>query len=269
MEHMVAHGANTAASGTCISLVSLLLPGAVPGARVAPGPSDPSELLLHHSVELPLGVTSLFLLSCLEVDRALGGASASAPASLRRHATLALATSWSSIHDVSLHLHRGEPLTWLFLRFEFKYDLCRVKDDHVTAALLAPAAPPPVLAEAGATALLAPAALPPVLAEAGATAILAPAALPPVLANAASAALFADAAFPPMLADTAAAALLALAAHPPVLADAGAAALLALAALPTVLADSGAAALLAMVALPPVFADADAAALLTVPAHPP
>ena len=33
-----------------------LLPGAVPGARVAPGAPKPRKVLLHYSVELPLGV---------------------------------------------------------------------------------------------------------------------------------------------------------------------------------------------------------------------
>ena len=44
------------------------------------------------------------------------------------------------------------------------FDLCRLKNDHgaAAAALLAPAAHPPVLAEAAAAALLAPAALSPV-----------------------------------------------------------------------------------------------------------
>ena len=63
-------------------------------------------------------------------------------------------------------LHRVEPFIWLFLPFEFKFDLCRLEDDHVTAALLALAALPAVLADAGAAALLALAALPPVLADA-------------------------------------------------------------------------------------------------------
>ena len=62
--------------------------------------------------------------------------------------------------------------------------------------------------------------------------VLAPAALPPVLADATAAAVLADVALPPVLADAAAAAVLALAAHPPVLADATAAAVLALVALP-------------------------------------
>ena len=53
----------------------------------------------------------------------------------------------------------------LFLLVKF-FDLCRLEDSHGTAAaLLAPAAPPPVLTEAAASALLAPAALPPVLAR--------------------------------------------------------------------------------------------------------
>ena len=49
-------------------------------------------------------------------------------------------------------------------------------------AVLAPASPFPVLADAAATAVLALAALPPVLADAAAAAVLTPAALPPVLA---------------------------------------------------------------------------------------
>ena len=87
-------------------------------------------------------------------------------------------------------------LVWLFLHFEFKYDLCPLADDHVTAALHAGAAPPTVLADAAATALLAVGAPPPVLTDAFAAALLAPAALPPVLAKAAAAALFAPIAPP-------------------------------------------------------------------------
>ena len=64
-----------------------------------------------------------------------------------------------------------EPLIWLFLPAEF-LDLCRIKDNHVTAALLAQAALSLVLADAFATAVLALAALPPVLAEAAAAALL-------------------------------------------------------------------------------------------------
>ena len=58
-------------------------------------------------------------------------------------------------------------------------------DSHMnaTAAVLAPAALPPVLADAAAAALLAPFAPPPVLAEGPATALLALAALPPVRAR--------------------------------------------------------------------------------------
>ena len=59
------------------------------------------------------------------------------------------------------------------------------------------AAPPPVLAEAGAAALLASVAQPPVLAEAGAAALLALAALPPVLADPGATALLAFAASSP------------------------------------------------------------------------
>eukprot|EP00964_Phaeocystis_antarctica_P135845 scaffold100225_cov62-Phaeocystis_antarctica.AAC.2 len=111
-------------------------------------------------------------------------------------------------HDVCLH--RGEPLIWLFLPFEFKYDLCRLEDDHVTAALFAPAAPPSVLADAASSTLLADAAHPPVLAEAAAPALLALVALPAVLADAGAAALLAVAAPPAVLTDAAAAALLSL-----------------------------------------------------------
>ena len=82
------------------------------------------------------------------------------------------------------------------------FDLCRLENDHGTAAaaLLAPAAPPPVLTEAAAAALLACAALPPVLADATAAALLAVAALPPVLADSTATALLALAALPPVLA---------------------------------------------------------------------
>ena len=64
-----------------------------------------------------------------------------------------------------------EPLIWRFLPAEF-LDLCRIEDNHVTAALLAQAALSLVLADAFATAVLALAALPPVLAEAAAAALL-------------------------------------------------------------------------------------------------
>jgi hypothetical protein len=84
------------------------------------------------------------------------------------------------------------------------------------AAILAPVAPPTVLADAAAAALLAPAAPPPVLAEATAAALLALAAPPPVLTKAATAALLAPAAPTPVLADAAAAALLAEVALSPV-----------------------------------------------------
>ena len=174
--------------------------------------------------------------------------------------TLALATSWSSNHDACLH--RVEPLIWLFLPFEFKHDRCRLEDDHVTAALLAPAALPPVLTYAAATAILAPAVLPPVLAVAAAAAILALAALPPVLADAAATAFLALAALPPVLTEAAAAAILAPVAPPPVLAEATAATLLTLGAPPPVLADAAAAALLAAAAHSPVLAYAAAAAVL-------
>ena len=72
-----------------------------------------------------------------------------------------------------------EPLIWRFLPAEF-LDLCRIEDNHVTAALLAQAALSLVLADAFATAVLALAALPPVLAEAAAAALLVLAGRPPV-----------------------------------------------------------------------------------------
>ena len=75
-------------------------------------------------------------------------------------------------------------------------------------------APPLVLANAAAAALLAPGALTPVLADALAAAFLAIVTLPSMLAFAAAAALFAPAALPPVLADAAAAALLAPATLP-------------------------------------------------------
>ena len=84
-----------------------------------------------------------------------------------------------------------------FLLVEF-LDRCRCENNHANsaAALLAPVAPPPVLADAATTALLAAVAHPPVLADAAAAALLALAALPPVLANAAAAALLAHVAPP-------------------------------------------------------------------------
>ena len=131
-------------------------------------------------------------------------------------------------------MHRGELLTWLFLVVvDNKYDLGRLQNNHVVTAtaVLAPAAPPPVLTDAAATAVLAPAALPPVLADAAAAALLAVAAPPPVLADAAAAAVLAVVALPPVLAETAAAAPLALCAPQPVLANGFATAVLALATL--------------------------------------
>ena len=100
------------------------------------------------------------------------------------HSTLALATSRSSNH---VCLHRGKLLTWLFhflLVVESKFDLGRLQNNHVitAAAVLAPVAPPPVLADAAAAALFTDAALPPMLAEAAAATLLANTAPPPVLA---------------------------------------------------------------------------------------
>ena len=128
------------------------------------------------------------------------------------------------------HYLLGDPLD-IGLCVLVNFDRRRVEHDSFltsAAAILAPVAPPPVLADAAAAALLAPAAPPPVLAEAAAAAVLALAALPTVLTKAATAALLAPAAPPPVLAGAAAAAVLAIVAMPPVRADAAAAALLAL-----------------------------------------
>ena len=59
---------------------------------------------------------------------------------------------------------RRNPLMLVLLPIRL-VDLCRLENSHGTAAaaLFAPFAPPPVLADASAAALLAPAALPPVL----------------------------------------------------------------------------------------------------------
>ena len=119
--------------------------------------------------------------------------------------TLALTTSRPTNRAC---LHRWDPLVWLLLPVEF-FDLCRLEERHVAAAVLTPAALPPVLAEAAAAAVLAAAAPPPVLADAAAATVLAPPALPPVLAEAAAAAVLALAAVPPVLAEAAAAAVLA------------------------------------------------------------
>ena len=130
--------------------------------------------------------------------------------------TLTLTTSRPTNHAC---LQRGYPLIWILLPVEL-IDLSRLEENHwaAAAAVLAPAAPPPVLADASAAAVLAPVAHPPVLADATAAALLAHAAHPPVLADAAAAAVLATAAPPPVLADAAAAAVLAHAALPPVLA---------------------------------------------------
>ena len=87
--------------------------------------------------------------------------------------------------------------------------LYHLEDSHVTTALFAPSALPPVLADPAAAALDTVFAQPPVLTDAFAAALLAVAALPAVLADAAAAAVFAIAALPPVLAEAAAAALLA------------------------------------------------------------
>ena len=112
--------------------------------------------------------------------------------------TLALATSRSSNH---LCLYRGDPLIWPFLVVvESKFDLRRLQNNHVitATALFAPAAPPPMLADANATALLTRVALSPVLADAAAAALFAPVALPPVLAEATTATLLTLVAPPPV-----------------------------------------------------------------------
>ena len=94
--------------------------------------------------------------------------------------TLALATSRPTNQAC---MDGRNPRLWVVLLGKL-FDHCRLEENHGTtaAALLAPAAIPPVLAEADAAALIAPAALSPVPAEADAAAVLAPAALPPVLA---------------------------------------------------------------------------------------
>ena len=94
--------------------------------------------------------------------------------------TLALTTSRPTNHAC---LHRGDQLIWVLLFVEL-FDLCRLDESHgtATAALLALAAPPPMLADAAAAALLALGAPPSVLADATAATVFAPAALPPVLA---------------------------------------------------------------------------------------
>ena len=181
--------------------------------------------------------------------------------------TLALTTSRPTTNHACLH--RGDQLIWVLLPVELN-DLCRLEEGHGTAgaALFAPAAPPPVLADAAAAALLAFGALPPVLADAAAAAVLADTALPSVVADATAATVLALLASPPVLTNAAPATILAPAALPPVLANAAAATVLALAAMPPVLADAAAAALLAGVAPPPVLADAAAAAVLADAALP-
>ena len=132
---------------------------------------------------------------------------------------------------------RRNPLMLVLLPIRL-VDLCRLENSHGTAAaaLFAPFAPPPVLADASAAALLAPAALPPVLADTGAAALLALAAPQPVLADTGAAALLAQVAILPVLTDPNAATVLATVAVPPVLTDTGAAAILAPVALLPVLA---------------------------------
>ena len=49
-----------------------------------------------------------------------------------------------------MRLYRGEPLTWLVVLVDFFFVLCRLKESHLTAVLLALAALPPVLADAAA-----------------------------------------------------------------------------------------------------------------------
>ena len=157
------------------------------------------------------------------------------------------ATAWRhlepSLYRLTLSLTnqacfgRRNPLLWVLLPITL-VNLCRIEDSHgaAAAALIALAAPPPVLTNSAAAAVLAPAAIPPVLAKSAGAALLAIAAPPPVLTDVATAALLAPAAPPPMLAELAATALFAQAAIPPVLAYAAAAAILAPAARPPVLA---------------------------------
>ena len=89
-------------------------------------------------------------------------------------------TPTTSRFENHARVHCGE--LFVFFTVEF-FDVYRLEDSHMnaTAAVLALAALPPVLAEATAAAVLAPAALPPMLAEAAAAAVLALAALPHVL----------------------------------------------------------------------------------------
>jgi hypothetical protein len=82
-----------------------------------------------------------------------------------RDSTLTLALTTASRPTNHECWHRGDPLIWDLLPVEL-FDLCRLEENHgaAVAAVLAPAAPPPVLANAAAAAVLAVAALPPVLA---------------------------------------------------------------------------------------------------------
>ena len=82
-----------------------------------------------------------------------------------RDSTLTLALTTASRPTNLECWHRGDPLIWDLLPVEL-FDLCRLEENHgaAVAAVLAPAAPPPVLANAAAAAVLAVAALPPVLA---------------------------------------------------------------------------------------------------------
>ena len=110
--------------------------------------------------------------------------------------SLTLTTSRFVYH---VRLYRGQLFVFLTVEF-FDRHVCRLEDSHMNAAaaVLAPVAPPPMLADADAAALLAVAALPPMLAEAAAAALLAGAAPPPVLADAAAAALLAPGGPPPV-----------------------------------------------------------------------
>ena len=121
------------------------------------------------------------------------------------------ATAWRhlepSLYRLTLSLTnqacfgRRNPLLWVLLPITL-VNLCRIEDSHGAAAtaLIALAAPPPVLTNSAAAAVLAPAAIPPVLADANAAAVLAPVALAPMLADTAAAAVLAPVALPPVLA---------------------------------------------------------------------
>ena len=77
--------------------------------------------------------------------------------------TLTLAVALTAARSANhTCLHRGDPLIWVLLPVEL-FDLCRLEENQraAAAAVLAPAAHPPVLAEAAAAAVLAEPAFPP------------------------------------------------------------------------------------------------------------